>query len=58
MPDVAGFLGSYPPFDAVGPDELARVAAVTQTELTPDGRTIFSQGAGPDHPDRLGRGHS
>jgi CBS domain-containing protein len=47
MPDVAGFLGSYPPFDAVGPDELARVAAVTQTELTPRGQTIFSQGAGP-----------
>jgi CBS domain-containing protein len=47
MPDVAGFLGSYPPFDAVGPDELARVAAVTQTELTPAGQAIFSQGAGP-----------
>jgi CBS domain-containing protein len=47
MPDVAGFLGSYPPFDAIGPDELARVAAVTQTELTPRGQTIFSQGAGP-----------
>jgi CBS domain-containing protein len=47
MPDVAGFLGSYPPFDAVGPDELARVAAVTQTELTARGKKIFSQGAGP-----------
>jgi CBS domain-containing protein len=47
MPDAAGFLGSYPPFDAVGPDELARVAAVTQTELTARGKTIFSQGAGP-----------
>jgi CBS domain-containing protein len=47
MPDVAGFLGSYPPFDAVGPDELARVAAVTHTELTARGQTIFSQGAGP-----------
>jgi CBS domain-containing protein len=47
MPDVAGFLGSHPPFDAVGPDELARVAAVTHTELTPRGETIFSQGAGP-----------
>src|SRR6202035_4407090 len=31
----------------VGPDELARVAAVAQTELTPRGQTIFSQGAGP-----------
>jgi CBS domain-containing protein len=47
MPDVAGFLGSYPPFDAVGPDELARVAAVTQTEFTARGKKIFSQGAGP-----------
>jgi CBS domain-containing protein len=47
MPDVAGFLGSYPPFDAVGLDELARVAAVTQTELTARGKKIFSQGAGP-----------
>ena len=47
MPDVAGFLGAYPPFDAVGPDELARIAAVTETEFTPRGKTIFSQGAGP-----------
>ena len=47
MPDVAGFLGAYPPFDAVGPDELARIAAVTETDFTPRGKTIFSQGAGP-----------
>jgi CBS domain-containing protein len=47
VPDVAGFLGAYPPFDAVGPDELARIAAVTETESTPSGKTIFSQGAGP-----------
>jgi CBS domain-containing protein len=45
--EVAGFLGSHPPFDTVGPDELARVAAVTQTEVSPAGKTIFSQGAGP-----------
>ena len=45
--DVAGFLGSHPPFDTVEPDELARVAAVTQTEVSPAGKTIFSQGAGP-----------
>jgi CBS domain-containing protein len=45
--DAAGFLGSHPPFDAVEPDELARVAAVTQTEVSPAGKTIFSQGAGP-----------
>ena len=47
MSDVAGFLGSHPPFNAVGPDELARIAAVTETESTPRGKTIFSQGAGP-----------
>ncbi|HLK76738.1 MAG TPA: putative nucleotidyltransferase substrate binding domain-containing protein [Streptosporangiaceae bacterium] len=45
--DVAGFLGSRPPFDAVGPQELARVAAVTAVEASPPGTTIFSQGAGP-----------
>ncbi len=47
MPDIAGFLGSRPPFNAVGADDLARVAAVTETEVSPRGKTIFSQGAGP-----------
>jgi CBS domain-containing protein len=45
--DVAGFLGSHPPFDGLAPDELARVAAVTETEVSAGGKTIFSQGAGP-----------
>jgi CBS domain-containing protein len=45
--DAAAFLGSRPPFDAVDPDELARVAAVTETEAVPRGKTIFSQGAEP-----------
>jgi len=45
--DVAGFLGSRPPFDTVGDDDLARVAAVTEAEAVPRGKTIFSQGAGP-----------
>ena len=45
--DIAGFLGSRPPFDALGPDDLARVAAVTETEVSPQGKTIFPQGAGP-----------
>jgi CBS domain-containing protein len=45
--DTAEFLGSRPPFDAVSADDLARIAAVTQTETVPRGRTIFSQGAGP-----------
>jgi CBS domain-containing protein len=44
---VAGFLGSHPPFDGLAPDELARVAAVTETEVSAGGKTIFSQGAGP-----------
>ena len=47
MEDIAGFLGSYPPFDAVDGDELARIAAVTETEVSPRGRAIFPQGAGP-----------
>ena len=47
MGDIAGFLGSRPPFDAVEADDLARVAAVTETEVIPRGKTIFSQGAGP-----------
>jgi CBS domain-containing protein len=45
--DIAGFLGSHPPFDTVEPAELARVAAVTLTEVNPTGTTIFSQGAEP-----------
>jgi CBS domain-containing protein len=47
MEDIAGFLGSHPPFDAVDADELARLAAVTETEVTPRGKAIFAQGAGP-----------
>ena len=45
--DVTDFLGSRPPFDTLGADELARVAAVTETEISPRGKTIFPQGAGP-----------
>jgi CBS domain-containing protein len=44
---IAEFLGSRPPFDAVGAQDLTRVAAVTGTEAVPRGKTIFSQGAGP-----------
>src|SRR5215469_3695330 len=47
MEDIAEFLAAHPPFDAVGADELARVAAVTETENFPAGKTIFSQGTGP-----------
>jgi len=45
--DIAGFLGSHPPFNAVDADELARIAAVTEAEVTPRGKAIFAQGAGP-----------
>jgi len=45
--DIAGFLGSHPPFDAVDADELARIAAVTEAEVTPRGKAIFAQGTGP-----------
>jgi CBS domain-containing protein len=45
--DIAGFLGSHPPFDAVDPDERTRIAALAQTETVPRGQAIFAQGAGP-----------
>src|SRR5215469_14623181 len=47
MEDIASFLGSHPPFDGLGGDELARVAAVTEIETFPAGERIFSQGTGP-----------
>ena len=47
MEDIASFLGSHPPFDGVVADELARVAAVTEIEAFPGGKTIFSEGTGP-----------
>ena len=47
MQDLADFLGSHPPFDAVEPDDVARVAAMAETEYYPTGKTIFSQGTGP-----------
>ena len=47
MDDIAGFLGSHPPFDAVDAGELARIAATTETEASPRGKAIFPQGAGP-----------
>ena len=38
---VTDFLGSRPPFDAVGAENLARVVAVTETEASPRGKTIL-----------------
>jgi CBS domain-containing protein len=45
--EIADFLGSHPPFDVMGTDDVGRVAAVTEIESHPAGKTIFSQGAGP-----------
>jgi len=45
--DIAGFLGSHPPFDAVDAGELARIAAVTESEVSLRGQAIFPQGAEP-----------
>ena len=47
MEDIAAFLGAHPPFDVLGADELTSIAAGTETETTPRGKVIFSQGAGP-----------
>jgi CBS domain-containing protein len=47
MDDIAEFLGSHPPFEVMGAGDVARVAAVTEIESHPAGKTIFSQGAGP-----------
>jgi len=47
MEDIASFLGSHPPFDGLGADELARVAAVTEIETFAKGERIFSQGTRP-----------
>jgi CBS domain-containing protein len=47
MQDIAEFLGSHPPFDSLGTDELARLAATTEMEFSPAAKTIFLPGAGP-----------
>ena len=46
-PGAADFLRLYPPFDALEPDAVARVAAAAELEHHPAGTTIFSQGAEP-----------
>jgi CBS domain-containing protein len=45
--DPARFLRAYPPFDAVDPAEVERVAAAAVVEFHRAGTTIFSQGAEP-----------
>ncbi|HUA43603.1 MAG TPA: putative nucleotidyltransferase substrate binding domain-containing protein [Solirubrobacteraceae bacterium] len=46
-PEVSRFLGEHPPFDALDPGELDRVAAAAEVEFHRAGSTIFSQGAEP-----------
>jgi CBS domain-containing protein len=45
--DVVRFLRAHPPFDALDPDDVARVAADAERELLPAGTTIFAQGDEP-----------
>ncbi|HUJ34756.1 MAG TPA: putative nucleotidyltransferase substrate binding domain-containing protein [Solirubrobacteraceae bacterium] len=46
-PEVIRFLQEHPPFDALGADEVERVAAAAEPEFHRAGSTIFSQGAEP-----------
>jgi CBS domain-containing protein len=46
-PEVARFLQEHPPFDALGADEVERVAVAAESEFHRSGSTIFSQGAEP-----------
>jgi CBS domain-containing protein len=46
-PEAPRFLHEHPPFDALEPGELARVAAAAEQESHPAGTTIFQQGAEP-----------
>jgi CBS domain-containing protein len=45
--DIAGFLRSYPPFDALGEDEVARLANQLEIEHFPSGTVILRKGGEP-----------
>ena len=47
MQDVADFLAPHPPFDALEPADIARVAEAAEVEFHPAGTGIFQQGSGP-----------
>ena len=47
MDEIAQFLRAHPPFDAIAPDELARLAGAAEVCAFADGETIFAQGAAP-----------
>jgi len=55
-PEVIRFLQEHPPFDALGADEVERVAAAAEPEFHRAGSTIFSQGAEPAEHLRIVRG--
>jgi CBS domain-containing protein len=45
--EAAAFLRAHPPFDALGGDALARLAAAAEPLAFAHGETIFAQGTGP-----------
>ena len=47
MDEIAAFLRVHPPFDAVAPDELERLAGAAETCAFAPGEIIFAQGAAP-----------
>jgi CBS domain-containing protein len=47
LPEVVEFLRRHPPFDALDPTEVERVAAQAEVEFHRAGATIFHQGADP-----------
>ncbi|HWD65713.1 MAG TPA: putative nucleotidyltransferase substrate binding domain-containing protein [Solirubrobacteraceae bacterium] len=46
-PELTRFLREYPPFNAVDPEEVGRIAAGVEIEFHRSGTTIFSEGAEP-----------
>jgi len=46
-PEVTRFLREHPPFNALAPEAVARVANELEVEFHRAGTTIFSQGTGP-----------
>jgi len=55
-PEVSRFLRLHPPFDALDPDVVDRVAGAVEVESHRAGTTIFSQGARPVEHLRVVRG--
>jgi CBS domain-containing protein len=55
LTDVVEFLRAHPPFDALPPEEVARVAGSAEVEFHREGDTILSQGSEPVHHVRIVR---